>query len=235
MKTLGVIGGMGWEGSATYYRVMNREVRARLGGWHSSRLILDSLDFHAIATASKPNEFEQVRTALVASAQRLETAGAQAILMACNTVHRFAQAVTDAVSVPFLHIADAAGTALVADGHQRIGLLGTAATMSGSFYAKWLARYYGLDVQLPSSASRAMLQDIIVNELANGTSPRDCAPRLDAVVDELARSGCTAVLLACTEFGLAYGSLDQPVLQRQLPLYDTAVLHACAAVEFALG
>ncbi len=235
MKTLGVIGGMGWEGSATYYRVMNREVRARLGGWHSARLILDSLEFHVVATAQERNEFEVVRAMLVESAQRLEAAGAHGIVIACNTVHRFAQSVSDATSVPLLHIADAAGRALVKDGHRRIGLIGTAATMRGSFYGKWLTREYGLDVQVPVAESRAMLQALILNELATGTAPERCVPRLDAVVEELSRAGCTAVLLACTEFGLAYGSLDEPVLERVLPLYDTAVLHAHAAVEFALS
>lgn len=233
MKTLGVIGGMGWEGSATYYRVMNRQVRARLGGWHSSRLILDSLDFHAIATAQRPAEFDVVRATLIASAQRLESAGAQAILIACNTVHRFAPSVIDATQVPFLHIADAAGIALVRDGHQRVGLLGTAATMRGGFYAKRLAHLYGLDVQVPTAESRTALHHLILNDL-NSAAPRVCAPQLDAVVEALARDGCTAVLLACTEFGLAYGSVDEPIVQRALPLYDTAVLHATAAVDFAL-
>lgn len=235
MKTLGVIGGMGWEGSAAYYRVMNRQVRARLGGWHSSRLILDSLEFNAIATAQQRNEFEMVRAALVESAQRLEAAGAQGLLIACNTVHRFAQSVIEHTSVPFLHIADAAGAALTADGHRRVGLIGTAATMSGAFYGKRLAQQFALDVQVPATESRDMLQSLILNELATGTAPQDCAPRLDAVVEELAGVGCTAVLLACTEFGLAYGSRDQPILHRALPLYDTAVLHAHAAVEFALS
>jgi aspartate racemase len=235
MKTLGVIGGMGWEASATYYRVMNRQVRARLGGWHSSRIILDSLDFNAIATAQQRSEFEWVRGLLVESARRLDASGAEAILIACNTVHRFAQSVIDATSVPFLHIADAAGKALTLDNHQRIGLIGTAATMRGSFYRRWLTHHYGLDVQVPSAPSQVLLDDLISNELNNGSSPQSCAPRLDAVIEELARAGCTAVLLACTEFGLAYGSLDQPVLQQALPLYDTAVIHAHAAVDFALG
>lgn len=234
MKTLGIVGGMGWESSEAYYRVMNRQVRARLGGWHSARLILDSLDFHPIATARRDTDFELVRNTLVMSAQRLEAAGAQGLLIACNTAHRFARSVIDATTVPFLHIADAAGQALVKDGHQRVGLIGTAATMRGAFYAKWLAHHYELDVQVPAEQSRAVLHDLILNELASGTAPQRCAPRLDAVVEELARCGCTAVLLACTELGLAFGSLDEPVLQRALPLYDTAVLHACAAVEFSL-
>jgi aspartate racemase len=235
MKTLGVIGGMGWEASATYYRVMNRQVRARLGGWHSSRLILDSLDFHAIAASRKPHEFELARATLLASAQRLEAAGAEGILIACNTVHRFAESVIEVISVPFLHIADAAGHALVRDGHRRVGLLGTEATMRGAFYGKWLTQHHGLEVRVPSATGRAVVQDLILNELTNGATPQACAPGLDVVVEELARDGCSAVLLACTEFGLAYGSRDEPILQRTLPLYDTAVLHAEAAIEFQLG
>jgi aspartate racemase len=235
MRTLGIIGGMGWEGSAVYYRVMNRQVRARLGGWHSSRLILDSLDFHAVATAREPHEFEAVRGSLVESARRLEAAGAEALLLACNTVHRFASSVSAATKIPLLHIADAAGKALVDGGHQRIGLLGTAATMRGGFYDKWLTQHHGIDVQVPSAESRQLLDAIIRDELASGNTPERCAPRIDNVVEELARDGCTAILLACTEFGLAFGSLDQPIVQRAVPLYDTAVLHASAAVDFALS
>lgn len=235
MKTVGIIGGMGWEGSAVYYRVMNRQVRARLGGWHSSRLILDSLDFHAVAAAREHSEFEAVRGLLVESARRLEAAGADALLLACNTVHRFASSVSAATRLPLLHIADAAGKTLVDAGHQRIGLMGTAATMSGGFYDKWLTQHYALDVRVPSRQARERLHALVLNELASGDAPERCAARIDAVVDELARDGCTAILLACTEFGLAFGSLDQPLIQRALPLFDTAVLHASAAVDFALS
>lgn len=235
MKTLGVIGGMGWEASATYYRVLNQQVRARLGGWHSARLILDSLDFHAIAAARTRDEFDRTRTSLVESAARLQAAGAEGLLIACNTVHRFAPAVIEATNIPLLHIADAAGKALVADGHRCVGLLGTAATMRGAFYGEWLTRHYGLDVRVPTPAACSTIQALIANELTVGSAPHECAPRIDAVVDELARAGCTAVLLACTELGLAFGALDQAILHRSLPLYDTAVIHAYAAVEFALG
>ncbi|RLB53914.1 MAG: hypothetical protein DRJ42_10550 [Deltaproteobacteria bacterium] len=117
MKTIGVIGGLGWESSATYYRLMNQEVRRRLGGWHSARVIMDSLDFHAFAEARGAADYAGLRRQLVASAERLESAGAEVLLIACNTVHRFAPAVSDAVQIPLLHIADAAGRALARDGH----------------------------------------------------------------------------------------------------------------------
>jgi aspartate racemase len=235
MKTLGVIGGMGWEATLVYYRVINQRVRERLGGLHSARLILDSFDFAPIALARTPHEYDEVRRLLVASARRLETAGADGILVACNTVHRFAQAMSGAISVPLLHVADAAGRALRADGHERVGLLGTLATMRGGVYTKRLEGGHGLQVRVPSAATCTLLQTLIVEELAVGNFHAEQASRLDAAVEELARDGCTAVVLGCTELGLTYGSLDQPVLHRALPLYDTAVLHAHAAVEFALG
>lgn len=235
MKTLGVIGGMGWEATAVYYRVINQRVRERLGGVHSARLILDSFDFAPIALARTPDEYDEVRRLLIASAHRLETAGADGILIACNTVHRFAPAVSGAISVPLLHIADAVGRALRTDGHERVGLLGTMATMRGAAYTKRLEGDHGLEVRVPSASTCAKLQSLIVDELAVGAVRAEQASRLDAIVEELSRDGCTAVVLGCTELGLTYGSLDEPVLQRRLPLYDTAVLHAHAAVEFALG
>jgi aspartate racemase len=234
MKTIGLMGGMGWQGSASYYRTMNQAVRARLGGFHSARIILDSFDFHSIATAQSKEEFEEVSAIMVASALRLQAAGAQVLAIACNTVHRLAPAVEAAIEIPFLHIADASGAALVADNHSRVGLLGTRATVESGFYRKRLARNLGLDIVLPNEEERAQVDEMISKELAAGDKPEACAPRLDKIVASFAEAGCTAVLLACTEFGLAYGSSDERVLHRALPLYDTAVVHALAAVEMAL-
>jgi aspartate racemase len=129
MKTIGIIGGLAWESSAVYYRVLNVELRKRLGPWHSARIILDSLDFHPFATAQSRDDFELLRQTLIASAERLETAGAEVLLMACNTVHRFADALQDSTAIPLLHIADPAGHALVQDGHRKVGLLGTQRTL----------------------------------------------------------------------------------------------------------
>lgn len=235
MRTVGIIGGMGWEGSAAYYRVMNRAVRARLGGLHSARVLLDSLQFETIAGAQQRRDAGLIQAELVASAQRLERAGAALLVIACNTVHRFAAQVQAAVSVPLLHIADPVGDAAAADGHRRVGLLGTRATTEGRFYADRLAEAHGLQVVAPAAPTRRALHTMILQELAAGDNPTACADRLDSVVRELADQGCTAVLLACTEFGLAYGASDTPCLHRDLPLYDTATLHALAAVDRALA
>jgi aspartate racemase len=234
MKTIGLMGGMGWEGSASYYRTMNRQVRASLGGFHSARIILDSLDFAFMASASSKEDFERVRRTLVESALRLEGAGADLLVIACNTVHRMAPSIQEAISIPFLHIADSAGAALVRDGHERVGLLGTKATMEAPFYRKRLASRFSLDVVVPDESVRVRVDRLINQELVSGDEPEASAAPLDEMVVGLAASGCTAVLLACTDFGLAYGSTGEPVLHRELPLYDTAVLHALEAVDFAL-
>ena len=234
MKTIGIMGGMRWQASATYYRVINLEINKRLGGSHSAKLILDSLDFHPIDTAKSPEQRRQVGELLVESALRLERAGADELVIACNTVHRLAQPIVNAISIPLLHIADPAGQALANDGHKCVGLLGTRATMEGAFYKTRLARNFKLDVRVPDAATQASVDALVQNELA-GTSPQSCAEPLDLVVSDLQKQGCTAVLLACTELGLAYGGGDSAVRTRELPLYDTAILHALAAVENSIG
>ena len=235
MRAIGLIGGWGWEASAAYYRIMNREVRRQLGGWHSARVVLDSLDLHPLTTARTKDDFEAIRRTLVASAIRLRDAGAELIVIACNTVHRFADSAREAVDIPLLHIADAAGEALTQDAHARVGLIGTLATMQSPFYRRHLADAYGLDVVLPSRALRGDVADLIKRDLTSGDHPEAAAPKLDLVIDYLAEQGCSAVLLACTDFGLAYGATDTAIIQRTLPLYDAGVLHALAAVRLALA
>lgn len=235
LKTIGVIGGLGPESSLSYYRVMNRVVRARRGGFHSCRLVLDSLDFHDFAAATTAEDFEGLRGQLVASGRRLEAAGADFLVIACNTVHRFAQSVGDSVGIPLLHIADATGAAVVRDGHHRVALLGTRPTMESPFYKKRLAREFGLEVVLPSKERRDDLHRLILEELNGCSPPAAVRERLDEFVAEAAGQRATAVLLACTELGLAFGNIDDPVLRRTLPLYDTAIVHAQAAVEMALA
>ena len=235
MKTIGLIGGWGWQASAGYYRIINQEVRARLGGWHSARMIIDSQDLHPLSTAKSGEEFEAIRRTLVQSAKRLEHAGADVLVIACNTVHRFADSVNEEVGIPLLHIADVAGEALGKDGHTKIGILGTLATMQAPFYRWRLADRHGLEVILPSESLRAEVDGLITSELTSGNAPSACAPRLDPAIEYLADQGCTSVLLACTDLGLAYGDTDAPIIKRALPLYDSGVLHARAAVQFALA
>lgn len=234
MKTIGLIGGLSWESSASYYRVINREVRKRLGGWHSSRLILDSLDFQQFAIAENKHDYARLRDTLIDSALRLEVAGAELILVACNTVHRFAQAIEGATQVPFLHIADSAGAALSRDGHTKVGLLGTQATMEGSFYSKRLAERFELEILVPERHERASLNSLIIEELNGRGESTLTAAKLDELIEGFASRGASAVLLACTELGLAFGNRDEAMITRALPAYDSAILHALAAVDASL-
>ncbi len=233
MKTIGIMGGMGWESTAVYYRIINQQVREALGVFHSAKIIIDSLDFHAIATAANKSEYERVQLSLVQSALRLQEAGADVLLIACNTVHRMAPAIVQAISIPFLHIANCAGEALLADGHTRIGLLGTRATMQGQFYRKRLQSQFSLEVITPDPKTINEVDAVIREELVSGIDPQSAVKRLDEAMVALREDGCTAVLLACTELGIAYGASGDRVIHRSIPAYDTAVLHAHAAVFFA--
>ncbi len=189
MKTIGLIGGWGWEASAAYYRIMNREVRKELGGWHSARVILDSLDLHPLTTAKTKQDFEAVRQTLVASAKRLRNAGAELLVIACNTVHRFADSARNAVDIPLLHIADVAGNALAKDSHAKVGLLGTMPTMQAPFYRQRLADNHGLEVVLPSRPLREDVAALIESDLTGGSNPEVAEPKLTPIVDYLAEQG----------------------------------------------
>jgi aspartate racemase len=235
MKVTGIVGGLGWESSAVYYRVMNEVARERLGGLHSARVLLDSLDFHTLASANSRDDFSRVRNDLVDSALRLERAGAAQVLIACNTAHRFAPSVEEALRVPLLHIADACGQALKEDGHQIVGLLGTRATTEGSFYRKHLEERYGLQVVVTSRNERDALHEMIVSELREAEAAERCAPRVDEMIASLVAGGASCVLLGCTELGSVFGNEAGRRFERQVPLYDSAILHAHFAVNAALS
>lgn len=233
MKTIGLIGGLGWESTAIYYRVMNLEVRKQLGAWHSARLIVDSLDFQPFATANRKEDFAKLQSSLVDSAQRLERAGADLLVIACNTVHRFATTVQNSIAIPLLHIADPAGEALRRDGHQKVGLLGTRATTEGSFYRQRLAELFNIEVIVPTREERSKLHQLIVEELNGSRVSSDCAAKIDLLIEDFANQGASAVILACTELGLAFENRDSAIIARALPAYDTAILHALGAVKIS--
>lgn len=228
MKTIGLIGGMGWQSTLQYYHTINSETSSRLGGSHSARIIVDSHDFHSIANASTKAEYLAVQSLLIESAQRLERAGAECVAMACNTVHRLASKVAAAVDIPLLHIADATRDALVRGGHSRVGILGTRATMEGSFYRSRM----GSDIELivPDKEGVDSVNQVARN-INRGCSAEQYLPTMQAAVDTLRAEGCTAVILACTEFAFVFG---QPHQELAATLYDSARLHALALVEFAL-
>lgn len=228
MNTLGLLGGMSWESTAVYYRLINQGVAARAGGLHSAPLRLHSVDFAPVARAQADGDWEGLARQLGDAARGLVRSGAGAILLATNTMHKLAAEIEAAAGVPLLHIADATGAALQAAGMQRAGLLGTRFTMDDAgIVRERLAARFGLDILLPPPAARETVHRVIYEELCRGRF--DPASR-QAYVDTIAAlraAGAEAVILGCTEIGLLISPADSP-----LPVFDTTTLHAAAAVDW---
>jgi aspartate racemase len=230
MRTLGLIGGMSWESSAHYYRLINQGVRERIGGTHSAPLLLLSVDFSEIAALQHANDWAALGTRMAAAARTLSDAGAEAIVLCTNTMHKVADAIVAAQPRPLLHIADATGAAIVSGGHRRVGLLGTAFTMEEPFPRERLGDRFGLDVLVPDAAQRADVHRIIYDELVRGVVRDESRECYRTIIAALVTRGATAIILGCTEIMLLIGQADSAV-----PLFDTTTLHAAAAVEFAIG
>ena len=229
MRTIGLVGGMSWESTAVYYRVINREVGRRLGGLRSARLLIESLDFEEVVLRQRSGAWDELATLLAAAGRRLERAGADCLLIGTNTMHRVAAEVATAVSIPLLHIADVAAAALHAGGCRRVALLGTRYTMEQPFYVAHLARL-GIDCVVPDEAGRAEVHRVIFDELCKGVFAAGSRRRLAAIAGTLVGQGADSVLLGCTELTLSLAQADVAV-----PLFDTTALHALAAVDFALA
>jgi len=227
---IGLIGGMSWESSATYYRLVNEGVRDRLGPTASARCLLWSFDFAEIAALQSAGEWDALTERMVDAARRLEQAGADGLLLCTNTMHRMAPAVQAAVRIPLLHIADPTAAAIKATGRTRVGLLGTAFTMEQEFYRVRLAEVHGLEVSVPGAQDRATVHRIIYDELVAGKILPESRAAYREVIARLVAGGAEAIVLGCTEIMLLVGPDDSPV-----PIFDTAALHAQAAVEFALA
>ncbi|MEV0535965.1 aspartate/glutamate racemase family protein [Kitasatospora sp. NPDC050463] len=229
MKTLGLIGGMSWESTAEYYRALNRLTRERLGGLHSARLVLYSVDFADIERLQTQGRWAEAGEVLADAARSLEAAGAELLLICTNTMHRVADQVEAAASVPLLHLADATADAVRAAGLRRVGLLGTAFTMEQDFYRGRLEAH-GLTVLVPDTDGRALVHRVIYEELCLGVVRAESRAGYRRVIEELVAAGAEGVILGCTEIELLVGDEDSPV-----PLFPTARLHAEAAVEAALA
>ncbi|MEV6776944.1 aspartate/glutamate racemase family protein [Streptomyces syringium] len=229
MRTIGLIGGMSWESTAEYYRILNERTRERLGGLHSARCVLHSLDFAEIEQLQIQGRWAEAGEVLAAAARSLEAAGADLLLICTNTMHKVADSVEAAVSVPLLHLADATAAAVRAAGLRRVGLLGTAFTMEQDFYRGRLAAG-GLDVRVPDSEGRALVHRVIYEELCLGVVRDASRAAYRQVVEDLVAEGAEGVILGCTEIELLIGPEDSPV-----PVFPTARLHAEAAVDAALA
>ncbi len=229
MKTIGLIGGMSWESTVPYYRIVNETVKARLGGLHSARLVLYSVDFDDIERLQHSGDWEAAGRALAQVARRVEAAGADFLVLCTNTMHRVADAIEAAVRIPLLHIADATGTEIRSAGAANVGLLGTRFTMEQDFYRGRLADRHGLGVIVPDAADRQAVHDIIYRELCRGEVRAASRERMRSIIARLVERGAQAVILGCTELTLLVGSEDCPVA-----LFDTTAIHARAAAERAL-
>ena len=230
MRLLGLIGGMSWESTAIYYRHLNELVRERLGGLHSARLLLWSVDFAEIAALQHDGHWDEAGERLIDVAKGLERAGAEGLVLCTNTMHKLAGRLQAAVDIPLLHIADATGVAIVAAGCRRPALLATRFTMEQPFYALRLRERFGLDPRVPDEAGRAEIHRIIYEELCRGVVTDASRRAALRCIDDLRGQGADCVILGCTELTMLLGPGDV-----DLPLFDTTRLHAEAAVAFALA
>jgi len=230
MKTLGLIGGMSWESSAQYYRLINEQVRRRLGGAHSAQLLLWSVDFAGIKQLQHDGDWDALGDHMVDGARRLQAGGADLLLICTNTMHKLTDRIEAACTLPLLHIADPTATAILQAGARKVGLLGTAFTMEQDFYRGRLQERFGLEVVVPDADDRRNVHDIIYQELIAGVVSERSRQLYAGVIARLVERGAEAIILGCTEIMLLVRPEDSAV-----PLFDTTTLHALAAVDAALG
>jgi aspartate racemase len=230
MKTIGLIGGMSWESTVPYYRQINEAVKAKLGGLHSAKIILYSVDFHEIERLQHAGEWDAAGAQLASTAQALERAGADFLVFCTNTMHKVAPAIEAAVKIPLLHIADPTAVAIHAAGLRKVGLLGTRFTMEENSYRARLIEQHGLEVIIPQPADREIVHRIIYDELCLGTVRSSSRAQYAHIMQALVADGAQCIILGCTEISLLVGAQDTTV-----PLFDTTAIHALAAVKDALS
>jgi aspartate racemase len=229
MKTIGLLGGMSWESTIPYYRLINQRVKERLGGLHSAKVILYSVDFHDIERLQHAGDWDAAGLMLARAARALEQAGADFIVLCTNTMHKVAPAMEEAIRIPLLHIADPTARQIRNDGHTKVGLLGTLFTMEQSFYSERLEQQ-GLEVITPCPDDGAAVHRIIYEELCLGQVLPESRAVYQKVMTRLTEQGAQAIILGCTEISLLVGPADASI-----PLYDTTSIHALAAADEALG
>jgi aspartate racemase len=229
MRRIGLLGGMSWESSAEYYRLVNEATRDRLGGLHSADCVLRSVDFAAVERLQREDRWDEAGSLLVREAEALVAAGAELLVLCTNTMHKVAEAIAGAVDIPFVHIADTTADAVLAAGLSTVGLLATAYTMEQDFYVGCLRDRHGLNVIVPGAGDRRIMHSVIYDELCVGVVEDRSRDEYRRIMAGLAERGAEGILLGCTEIDLLVGSADSPV-----PVFDTTRLHAERAVELAL-
>ncbi|MEJ4045432.1 amino acid racemase [Erwinia sp. SLM-02] len=229
MKTLGLIGGMSWESTLPYYRAINEGIKRELGGLHSAKLVLYSVDFYEIEACQASGDWEKAGQMLADAAVALKRAGAEGIVLCTNTMHKVAQPIIDQSGLPFLHIADGTAAAIKRAGMSQVALLGTRYTMEQDFYRGPMLAQHGITTLVPDEADRQQINRIIFDELCQGRFTAESKSRYLAIIDDLVARGAQGVIFGCTEIGLLLKASDCPV-----PVFDTTAIHAQAAVEFML-
>ena len=229
MKTIGLLGGMSWESTVGYYRAINEGVKKSLGGLHSAKIILYSVDFDPIEKLQHKGDWEGTAKILSETARSVQAAGADFLLICTNTMHKVAPEIEKAVQIPLLHIADATAELLVNKGIKTVGLLGTAFTMEHDFYKGRLTKEYGLKVLVPNDADRDIVHHVIYQELCLGQTIESSKAEYVRIIEHLSSQGAEAVILGCTEIGMLVNQTDTHV-----KLYDTTAIHAAKAVEYAI-
>ena len=230
MKTIGMIGGMSWESSLEYYRLVNQKVKERLGGFHSAKCLMYSVDFHEIEQFQALGEWQSATQLMIEAARKIEKGGADFLIICTNTMHKMADAVKENTRIPLLHIADPTADTVKSHGIIKIALLGTRFTMEQDFYKGKLIRDYGLEVILPADTEMDVIHNVIYQELCLGEINPASKTRYLEIVDNLIRKGAEGVILGCTEIGLLIKNGDSHV-----PFFDTTEIHAEAAVDYALS
>ncbi|MGY6564516.1 MAG: aspartate/glutamate racemase family protein [Halomonadaceae bacterium] len=229
MKTIGLLGGMSWESTVSYYRALNEGVKAALGGFHSAKLCLYSVDFAEIERLQHAGDWDATAEILSRAARSVEAGGADFLLIGTNTMHKVAPEIEASISIPLLHIADATAQRLAADGIRRVGLLGTRFTMEQDFYKGRITEGFGIEVLVPDEAQRDLVHEVIYHELCLGQVKETSRQRYLEIIESLREQGAEAVILGCTEIALLVQQSDTAV-----PLYDTTAIHAEEAVKWAL-
>lgn len=227
MKTVGLLGGMSWESSLFYYKAINEGVKAKLGGLHSAKIAMVSVDFEEIEKLQHAGDWQKLGEILAKEARNIERAGADCLLICTNTMHKVAPQVQNAIDIPLIHIADATAKALIKDGIKKVGLLGTAFTMEQDFYKSRLQEQ-GLEVVVPNKDDRELVHSVIYNELCLGECKVASKEKYLKIINNLAKDGAEGVILGCTEIGMLVNSSDT-----EIKLYDTTYIHAQSAVDFA--
>lgn len=229
MKTIGLLGGMSWESTLEYYRILNEGVNQQLGGLHSAKIIMHSVDFGPIEKLMQDGAWDTIGSILIGASQDLEKAGADFLLICTNTMHKLAEKIENSISIPLLHIADSTAEMLLNGKIEKVGLLGTAFTMEQNFYRKRLESRFGLEVIIPGKEQRKTVNNVIFSELCHGKIVKSSRKRYIGIIEQLAEAGAEGIILGCTEIGLLVKQDDVAV-----KLFDTTAIHAAKAVIMAL-